>query len=127
MSGCIVPFITLLRTPALWCPPELRIEPLTFPDLHPALPGQFNGANAIQRAYAAFQNKEIDHTGIMIHYVISEVDMGEPIVVKEIEMKEGEPETALEERIHQSEWELIVRGTKMALEKLRSKGKEDSG
>jgi phosphoribosylglycinamide formyltransferase len=63
----------------------------------------------------------------MIHYVISEVDMGEPIVVKEIEMKEGEPETALEERIHQSEWELIVRGTKMALEKLRSKGKEESG
>ncbi|KAH0048689.1 putative phosphoribosylglycinamide formyltransferase, partial [Aureobasidium melanogenum] len=45
-------------------------------NLHPALPGQFNGAHAIDEAYRAFQEGKIDHTGIMIHYVILEVDMG---------------------------------------------------
>ena len=44
-------------------------------NLHPALPGQFNGVDAIARAYQAFQRQEITKTGVMIHYVISEVDM----------------------------------------------------
>jgi phosphoribosylglycinamide formyltransferase len=91
-------------------------------NLHPALPGQFNGAGAIHRAYAAFQKGEIDRTGVMIHHVISEVDMGEPIVTREISMKVGETEEELEHRIHQMEWELIVEGTAKSLEGIRSRG-----
>ncbi|KAG0633362.1 formyl transferase-domain-containing protein [Tuber brumale] len=53
-------------------------------NLHPALPGQFDGANAIERAYEAFQTGEITKTGIMIHYVIAALDKGTPIVVREI-------------------------------------------
>lgn len=63
----------------------------------------------------------------MIHYVISEVDMGEPIVVKEIEMKEGDSEEELEERIHQSEWELIVQGTNQAIKNMKGHGTGKSG
>ena len=88
-------------------------------NLHPALPRQFNGLNAVERAFEAFQRKEITKTGLMIHYVISEVDMGQPIVVKEVEIKEGDTLQELEQRIHHIEWEAIVEGTRIVLESLR--------
>ncbi|KAH8149856.1 uncharacterized protein LAJ45_06008 [Morchella importuna] len=87
-------------------------------NLHPALPGQFDGAGAIERAYEAFQKGEIGGTGIMVHWVIGEVDRGEPIVVREVEMVEGEGLAELEERIHKVEHVEIVNGTRMALERL---------
>ena len=61
---------------------------------------EFNGLNAIQRAYEAFQQGKIKNTGIMIHYVIKEVDEGEPIVTKELAFKEGEFLDEVEGRIH---------------------------
>ena len=88
-------------------------------NLHPALPGQFNGANAIQRAHAAFQQGAIQETGVMVHYVISEVDMGEPILVRKIPMIPGESEADLAERIHRVEWAIIVEGTKLVIRRLR--------
>jgi len=92
-------------------------------NLHPALPRQFNGAHAIDRAYAAFQEGKIEHTGIMIHYVISEVDMGQPILTRNIEIKKDDTLDQLEERIHANEWELIVQGTKEASQNLHSSQK----
>jgi len=89
-------------------------------NLHPALPGQFNGAHAIDRAYAAFQEGKIEHTGIMIHYVISEVDMGQPILTRNVEIKKTDTLDELEERIHSNEWELIVQGTRQVAETLHS-------
>src|SRR5512145_1171108 len=52
-----------------------------FPDrvvnLHPALPGTFPGTHAIERAYEAFRQGKIQHTGIMVHLVPDEgVDDG---------------------------------------------------
>jgi len=60
----------------------------------------------------------------MIHYVISEVDRGEPIIVEEVECRGCDTESALEERIHGVEWKLIVQGTAKALGKIKSKGNE---
>jgi len=88
-------------------------------NLHPALPGAFNGAHAIDRAWSAFQEGKIKKTGVMIHYVIEEVDEGEPIVVKEIEMHEAESLEALEERIHKVEHQAIVEGANIALATLK--------
>lgn len=88
-------------------------------NLHPALPGQFNGAEAIHRAYAAFQRGEIANTGVMVHHVISEVDMGEPVIVREIEMQVGEAEYDLETRIHAVEWEIIVEATAKVLKEIK--------
>lgn len=93
----------------------LKTASVPIINLHPALPGQFNGANAIQRAWDAYQKGEIAGTGVMIHHVIGEVDMGDPIVVKEVECTKGEPLSALEERIHKVEWEAIVEGVKKQL------------
>ncbi|KAL8795723.1 MAG: hypothetical protein Q9195_001774 [Heterodermia aff. obscurata] len=87
-------------------------------NLHPALPGEFNGMNAIERAYEAFQQGKIEKTGIMIHYVIKEVDEGEPIVTKELAFKEGETLNDVEARIHELEWRAIVEGTKIAIDTL---------
>lgn len=39
-------------------------------NLHPALPKQFDGANAIQRAHEAWMEGKIEKTGVMIHYVM---------------------------------------------------------
>lgn len=54
----------------------------------------------------------------MIHYVIAEVDMGEPILVEEIPFVQGEDEDLekLEEKIHSVEWKAIVKGTQIAIE-----------
>ncbi len=100
------------------------LDPLTEANvpvinLHPALPGQFNGANAIQRAHAAFQQGDIQETGVMVHYVISEVDMGEPILVRKVTMVAGESEADLAQRIHRVEWEIIVDGTELVVRRLR--------
>jgi phosphoribosylglycinamide formyltransferase len=90
-------------------------------NLHPALPGAFNGAHAIERAWNAFQEGKIDKTGVMIHYVIEEVDEGQPIVIKEIEIESGEKLESLESRIHKVEHEAIVEGTNIALATLKTK------
>ncbi|KAF4468677.1 phosphoribosylglycinamide formyltransferase [Fusarium albosuccineum] len=79
-------------------------------NLHPALPGEFDGANAIQRAFDEFKAGRLTRTGIMVHYVVLTVDRGEPIMVQEIEWQ-GEDLPKLEERIHSHEHELIVQAT----------------
>jgi len=93
----------------------LKAADIPIINLHPALPTQFDGANAIGRAWEAYQRGEIAVTGVMIHYVISEVDRGEPIVVEEVPCRDCQTESDLEERIHKVEWKLIVEGTAKAL------------
>ncbi|OAA48813.1 phosphoribosylglycinamide formyltransferase [Cordyceps fumosorosea ARSEF 2679] len=80
-------------------------------NLHPAMPGEFDGANAIERAFAAFQAGTLARTGIMAHYVIAEVDRGAPILVQEIPCRQGEALEGLKERMHAQEHALIVNAT----------------
>ncbi|PVI06429.1 phosphoribosylglycinamide formyltransferase [Periconia macrospinosa] len=88
-------------------------------NLHPALPGEFAGAGAIERAWKAGKKGEIQRTGVMIHEVIAEVDAGDAIVTQEVPLREGESLDDLEERIHQVEHGLIIEGTKRTLEKIK--------
>ena len=48
-------------------------------NLHPALPGQFAGAHAIEDAYNAWLEGKITQSGCMVHVVIPELDAGEAI------------------------------------------------
>jgi phosphoribosylglycinamide formyltransferase len=75
--------------------------------------GKYDGANAIERAFEDFKAGKLQNnkTGIMVHYVIDKVDRGEPILVKEVECRDGEDLHQLEERIHSHEHELIVEAT----------------
>ncbi|KAI0405793.1 formyl transferase [Xylaria palmicola] len=86
-------------------------------NLHPALPGEFDGAMAIERAFEELKAGRITRTGIMAHYVIAEVDRGAPIVVKEIEWK-GEELEELKERMHSHEHELIVEATAKVVQEI---------
>ena len=86
-------------------------------NLHPALPGAFDGTNAIRRAYDAFQRGEITKTGVMVHRVVKEVDRGEPIVVREVVMTDGESFEDFETRMHEVEWQVIVEATAKVLDK----------
>jgi formyltetrahydrofolate-dependent phosphoribosylglycinamide formyltransferase len=85
-------------------------------NLHPALPGAFAGTHAIEQAFEAFQNREITESGCMIHYVIPEVDAGQVITTAVVPFRERDTLESYEERMHEAEHELIVKGIRLALE-----------
>ncbi|KAI5985645.1 formyl transferase [Pisolithus albus] len=93
--------------------------PIPVINIHPALPGQFDGANAIQRGYEAFQRGEVDRLGVMVHRVVAEVDRGEPLIVREVPIEKGESIEVYEERLHRVEWEIIVQATKRVLDEVK--------
>lgn len=77
-------------------------------NLHPALPGQFAGTHAIERAYAAFQRGEISHTGCMVHLAIPEVDAGAVIVQADVPISPEDSLADLEARLHKTEHCILV-------------------
>lgn len=84
-----------------------------FPDrvvnLHPALPGQFPGTHAIERAYEAFQRGEISETGIMVHLVPDEkVDEGPLLATATVPILPGDSLETWKARIHETEHGLLV-------------------
>ncbi|KAJ6612137.1 formyl transferase [Mycena sp. CBHHK59/15] len=87
-------------------------------NLHPALPGAFDGTNAIERAYEAFHNGEITHSGVMVHRVVKDVDRGEPLIVRKVLLTEGEGVEAFAKRLHTVEWEIIVEASKQVLDEV---------
>lgn len=80
-------------------------------NLHPALPGAFEGTHAIERSWDAGQKGLVNKGGCMIHYVIEQVDRGQPLIVKEIPVIKGETVDDFEARIHAQEHVAIVEGT----------------
>jgi formyltetrahydrofolate-dependent phosphoribosylglycinamide formyltransferase len=73
-------------------------------NLHPALPGQFPGAHAIDDAWAEHQRSGLDHTGVMVHLVPDEgVDNGPVIASEEIAIRTDDTRDDLEARIHSVE------------------------
>lgn len=90
--------------------------------------GRYDGAGAIERAYQDFQAGKLEDnkTGIMVHYVIAEVDRGQPIMTREIECREGESLEGLEQRIHSHEHDLVVEATAKVAGEILAR-KEGSG
>jgi phosphoribosylglycinamide formyltransferase-1 len=78
-------------------------------NLHPALPGQFPGTQAIARAYEAFQRGEITETGIMVHLVPDErVDEGPVLATSHVPILPSDTLEHLEARVHAAEHALLV-------------------
>ena len=90
-----------------------------FPDrvinLHPAMPGAFPGTNAIKRAHEAFQRGDIKRTGVMIHRVIPEVDVGPVVTMEPVPIFPDDTLEELEERVHLVEHNLIVAAVDLLL------------
>jgi phosphoribosylglycinamide formyltransferase len=74
------------------------------------------GAGCIERAWEEFVQKKRTKTGIMIHHVITEVDLGEPIVQREVSIEGCESLADLQSRIHEAEHKLIVEGARRVVE-----------
>ena len=93
-------------------------------NLHPSLHGDLVGAGCIKRAWEEFQQGKRTKTGVMVHFVIAEVDMGAPIVEQEVGMEGCGSLEEVEERIHSVEHGLIVEGTRRVLEGRRREGEK---
>ncbi|CAN3377223.1 hypothetical protein DIURU_003524 [Diutina rugosa] len=106
----------LILSPAILDP--LKAAGITIINLHPALPNAFDGTHAIERAWKAGQAGEITKAGVMIHYVIADVDKGEPIVIKELDLRKDESLDDYEDRVHKLEHVAIVEGTNKVLDKI---------
>ena len=126
LAGLVAAFQPNLIVLAGWMlvlsPAFLTHFPHQVINLHPALPGQFPGTHAIERAYDAFQRGEIDQTGVMVHWVIPEVDAGEVIASAAVEIHAGDTLEDLEARIHATEHRLIVEATRLALTQVETSG-----
>ncbi len=78
-------------------------------NLHPALPGAFPGAHAIDDAWAAHETDGLDHTGIMVHLVPDEgVDDGPVLASQRVPITADDTRETLETRLHEVEHELFV-------------------
>ena len=85
----------------------------SFPDqvinLHPALPGQFPGTNAISRALEAAHRVGLATTGVMVHFVPDEgVDDGPVIATRNVAILPDDTLDTLSARVHAAEHELLV-------------------
>ena len=104
----------------------MRILTSTFLDqfpnrvvnLHPALPGMFPGTHAIELAFNAFRRGEIDRTGVMVHLVPDEgVDNGPVLATDIVPIYPTDTLESLEERVHETEYILLVNTLKTLLVK----------
>lgn len=87
----------------------LRHFPSRVVNLHPALPGTFPGTHAIERAYTAYHQGQIEQTGVMVHLVPDEaVDAGPVVLQEEVPIHPRDRIEDLEARIHTVEHRLLL-------------------
>jgi formyltetrahydrofolate-dependent phosphoribosylglycinamide formyltransferase len=77
-------------------------------NLHPAQPGAFPGAHAIERAYEAFWRGETSATGVMVHLVPDEgVDDGPVLAWEPVPILPTDTLADLQARVHAVEHRLL--------------------
>jgi phosphoribosylglycinamide formyltransferase len=69
----------------------------------------------IQRAYGAYQAGEIDHTGIIVHYAVPEVDSGPVLVQTIVQFEEEESLDDFKMRMHGAEHRSMVKAAQKAV------------
>ena len=78
-------------------------------NVHPALPGELPGTNAIARAFDEFVAGKRTHTGVMVHFVPDEgVDNGPVIDNAVVPIYPMDSLADLEQRMHATEHQLLI-------------------
>lgn len=95
-------------------------------NLHPALPGQFPGSNAIQGAYQSFQKGLITESGVMVHKVVEEMDAGEVIDSISVPMVEGESYEEFRLRLRTAEKPVLISSVMKYLQTMSASIKNSS-
>ncbi|PKO13108.1 MAG: phosphoribosylglycinamide formyltransferase [Chloroflexi bacterium HGW-Chloroflexi-10] len=91
-------------------------------NLHPALPGAFPGVDAIERAFQAYQQGKISHTGVMVHLVPDEgVDSGPLLNQCMVPIFQDDTLETLQQKIHACEHVVLVE----TLKKLAAQMEDD--
>jgi folate-dependent phosphoribosylglycinamide formyltransferase PurN len=72
------------------------------------LPGDIIGAGAIERAFEEAQAGRRDHTGVMVHEAIAEVDAGPVLGQVTVPILPDDTLEALKARIHAAEHTLLI-------------------
>jgi formyltetrahydrofolate-dependent phosphoribosylglycinamide formyltransferase len=81
----------------------------TVVNLHPALPGEYPGTRAIERAWEDHLAHGLDRTGVMVHVVPDEgVDDGPVLATAEVPIRPEDTLERLTERVHATEHRLLV-------------------
>ena len=88
-------------------------------NMHPALPGEFPGTRAIERALEAHQRLGLGRTGVMVHFVPDEgVDNGPVIASVEVPIELDDTLELLEQRVHAAEHALLVQAMQQLVHQL---------
>lgn len=84
-------------------------------NLHPALPGQFPGKDAIKDAFNAYKLGKIKNTGVMVHHVVEEMDAGNVIDTTEVPILNTDTEDILRKRIKYYEKSVLLHSIQKVL------------
>lgn len=78
-------------------------------NLHPGLPGELPGTNAIERALSQAQQGRRHHTGVMVHLVPDEqVDAGPVLATAVVPIRSDDTLATLSARVHATEHRIVV-------------------
>ena len=98
-------------------------------NLHPALPGEFPGANAVQDAYKSSRKwyskqegtnkKNYFKTGAMCHKVIEEIDAGEVLATKSFSITPSESLEDVKKQMKIIEKDVLIEGLQILMSQLR--------
>ena len=78
-------------------------------NLHPALPGELPGVDAIERAWCEAQDGRRDHTGVMVHLVPDEgIDDGPVLATATVSIHPSDTLESLTIRVHGVEHRLLI-------------------
>jgi phosphoribosylglycinamide formyltransferase-1 len=78
-------------------------------NLHPALPGELPGVDAIERAWHESRSGVRDHTGVMVHLVPDEgVDDGPVLATATVSIHPSDTLASMTKRVHDVEHRLLV-------------------
>ncbi len=90
-------------------------------NIHPALLPSFKGAHGVKDAIA----HGVKVTGVTVHFVDEDLDNGPIILQKTVEIKEGDTEQALLDRIHKEEHRIYPEAIKLFVEgKIKIEGRK---
>lgn len=84
-------------------------------NIHPSLLPQFKGAHAVRDALAAGAKE----TGCTVHQVTEELDAGPVILQAKVQVKPGDTEESLHQRIHEEEHRIYPEALKLLISKLK--------
>lgn len=115
ITSCQPDLIVLAGWMHVLSPAFLEQFPQKVINLHPALPGEFAGTEAIGRTFAAYQAGKVKYSGCMVHYVVPEVDAGPVIAQAIVPFETGDTLETFEARLHTTEHRLIVEAIHLTL------------